>query len=85
MVKNLSALKVRQNLGRVLDEAYYQGRSVIVKRARKPMAAIIPIDEFLAWQERKTQLSQIIKTAAERINLPEGKALKLAREAREKI
>ena len=85
MAKNLSALKVRQNLGRVLDEAYYQGQSVIVERANKPMAVIVPIKEFLTWQESKAQLSQIIKAAAARVGLSEGKALKLAREAREKM
>jgi len=85
MVKRLNALKVRQNLGQVLDEAYYQNQSVIIERAEKPMAAIVPIGEFLTWQERKAQLSQIIKIAAERTGLSEEKALKLVREAREKM
>lgn len=85
MTKQLNALKVRQNLGQVLDEAYYQGQSFIIERAEKPMAAIVPIDDFLTWQERKTQLSQIIKAAAERINLSEGKTLNLVNEAREKM
>jgi len=84
VTKKLSALKVRQNLGRVLDEAYYQGQSVVVERAGKPMAVIVPINEFLTWQESKAQLSQIIKNAAERVNLSERKALKLTGEAREK-
>lgn len=85
MTKRLNALKVRQNLGQVLNEAYYQGQTVIVERAEKPMAAIVPIDEFLTWQKSKTQLSRIIKTAAERVGLSEKKALKLANEAREKM
>jgi len=85
MTKQLNALKVRQNLGQVLDEAYYQGQTVIVERAEKPMAAIVPIDDFLNWQKRKTQLSQIIKAAAEGIKFPEGEALKLVNEAREKM
>lgn len=85
MTKRLNALKVRQNLGQVLNEVYYQGQTVIVERAEKPMAAIVPINEFLTWQERKAQLSQIIKAAAERVGLSEEKALKLVSEAREKM
>ena len=84
MTKRLNALKVRQNLGQVLNEAYYQDQSFIIERAEKPMAAIVPISEFLTWQERKAQLSQIIKTAAERVGLSEEKALKFVSEAREK-
>jgi prevent-host-death family protein len=84
MTKRLNALKVRQNLGQILNEAYYQGQTIIVERAEKPMAVIVPINEFLTWQERKAQLSQIIKDAAARINLSDAKALKLVSEAREK-
>ncbi len=68
-----------------MDEAYYQGQSIIVERAGKPMAAIVPIKEFLTWQESKAQLSQIIKAAAARVGLSEEKALKLAHEARKKM
>lgn len=85
MTKRLNALKVRQNLGRILDEAYYQGQSAIIERAGKPMAAIIPLKEFLIWQKRKEQLSPIIQDAAERVGLSEEKAQKLVNEAREKM
>lgn len=84
MTKSISALKARQNLGRVLNESYYKGLSFVVERAKKPMVAIVPIDEFLAWQKRKAKLSQIIRKAAERVDLPEKPALELVREAREK-
>lgn len=72
-------------MGQVLDEAYYRGQSVIVERAGKPMAVIVPIKEFLNWQESKVRLAQIIKAAAARVDLSEGKALKLARKAHEKM
>ena len=85
MIENVSALQVRQGLGRILNEAYYKGSSFVVERAKKPMAVIVPIDEFLVWEERKAQLSQIIKGTAERVGLSEGDALKLVSEAREEV
>ena len=85
MIENVSALQVRQGLGRILNEAYYKGSSFVVERAKKPMAVIVPNDEFLVWEERKAQLSQIIKGTAERVGLSEGDALKLVSEAREEV
>ena len=83
MTQSVTAIKARQNFGQVLNEAYYKGLSFVVERAKKPMVAIIPIDEFLVWQEKKAQLSQIIKRAAERVDLSEKDALTLTRQARE--
>ena len=85
MTESISALQVRQGLGRVLNEAYYKGSSFVVERAKKPMAVIVPIDEFLVWEERTAQLSQLIKKTAERVDFSESEALGLVDEAREKV
>jgi prevent-host-death family protein len=45
MIKTLTAIKARQNLGEVLEEVYYNGDQFIIERAGKPMAAVVPL-----WQ-----------------------------------
>ena len=46
MVKRISAIKVRQNLGQVMNEVVLKEDEYIVERAGKPMVAIIPIDQY---------------------------------------
>lgn len=84
MAKIVTALRARQNFGTLLNQAYYGGDTFVVERAGKEMAALLPIDKFRIWEEEVKKLSQIIKKAAERINLTEREALGLVQEAREK-
>lgn len=53
MTKTTNAIKARQNLGQLLEEAYYRGDEFIIERAGKPMAALIPIQEFQRWQAQR--------------------------------
>lgn len=46
MLKKISAIKVRQNLGHVMNEVALKEDEYIVERAGKPMVAIIPIDQY---------------------------------------
>ncbi len=46
MDKTVSALKVRQNLGQLINEIYYRGDEFIIKRAGKPMAALVTIEDY---------------------------------------
>jgi prevent-host-death family protein len=43
MVKKVTALKARKNLGQLLEEVYHRGDQYIIERAGKPMAAIVPL------------------------------------------
>lgn len=49
VLKEISALKARQNLGEILEEVYYQNDHVIIKRRDKAMAVMIPVEEYEAW------------------------------------
>ena len=40
MVRKINALKVRQNLGQLLDEVYHKGDQYVSERAGRPMAAV---------------------------------------------
>lgn len=53
MAKELTALKVRGNLGEILEEVYYKGEKYIIKRGKKPMAVLIPLDEFENYKKQR--------------------------------
>ena len=66
MVKKVNALKVRQNLGQVLEQVYYKGDRYVIERAGKPMAAVVPLKVLKDYEESKTQLFGLIKKAQRR-------------------
>lgn len=51
MRKTISALKVRQNLGQVMNEVSIKGDDYVVERAGKPLVAIIPLEKYLRFQK----------------------------------
>lgn len=53
MTKTTTAIKARKNLGQLLEGAYYRGDEFVIERAGKPMAVLIPIQEFRRWQEQR--------------------------------
>lgn len=48
MPKFVEAGEVRTRLGRLLNEVGYAKRSFIIRRAKQPMAAVIPIEIYEA-------------------------------------
>ena len=56
MTKTLTALKARQNLGEILEEVYYKGDQYIIERAGKPMAAVVPLWQLQARDQRRERL-----------------------------
>ena len=65
MEKVINAVAARQNLGQMLEEAYYQGNSFIIERANRPMAAVIPIEQYRQWQMRREQFFALIDQVQE--------------------
>ena len=45
-VRIINAGKARVNLGQMLDEVYYKGDQIIIERAGRPMAALVPISQL---------------------------------------
>jgi prevent-host-death family protein len=45
-MKSTNALKMRQNLGRVLDALYVEGEPISVERRGKPVAVLITWEEY---------------------------------------
>lgn len=88
MAKELTALKMRGSLGEVLEEVYYKGQEFIIKRGKKPMAVLVPLDEFESFKrQRKADMGVFEKIrakakgySAEEIESDVEKALKEVRQ-----
>jgi prevent-host-death family protein len=50
MLKKISAMKARQNLGQVMNEVALRGDDFVVERAGKPLVAIIPMEKYRKLQ-----------------------------------
>ena len=59
MVRRVNALDARKNLGALLEGAFYKGNQYVIERAGRPMAAIVPVPQLRAWQERRGRLFAI--------------------------
>ena len=51
MLKKISAMKARQNLGQLLNEVSIRGDAYIIERAGKPLAALVDMEKFQQLQE----------------------------------
>lgn len=46
MLQNISVLELRKKVGQILDETYYRKDRFLIKRKNKPMAVLIPIEDY---------------------------------------
>jgi len=56
MLKKISAQKARQNFGELMDEVRLRGDRYIVNRGEKPLVAVIPVEEYVAWEQARERL-----------------------------
>ena len=60
MLKTISAIKVRQNLGQVMNEIALKDDEYIVERAGKPLVAIIPIEQYQSMKKEREEFFQML-------------------------
>ena len=60
MLKKLSALKARQNLGQVMNEVSLKGDDYIIERAGKPLVAIISMEKYQILQKEREEALRVI-------------------------
>ena len=60
MVKKMPAMKVRDNLGQLLDEVYYRGDEVVIERAGKAMAILVPVGRYEQYQRERQERFKIL-------------------------
>lgn len=61
MLKKISAMKARQNLGQLLNEVSIRGDSYVIERAGKPLAALVDMDRFHQLQEDQNAALQSLR------------------------
>ena len=65
MLKKISAMKARQNLGQVMNEVAIKGDDYIIERSGRPMVVMIPMDRYYqllqSQDEAKESLQAIWK------------------------
>ena len=52
MKRRLSAVEARKKLGEVLDGVYYRGDEVVIERAGKPLAVVVPVKLYEQHEQR---------------------------------
>lgn len=67
MLKKISAMKARQNLGQLLNEVSIRGDSYIIERAGKPLAVLVDMDRFQQLQEDQSSAWQALKKVWEKM------------------
>ena len=60
MVKKVPAMKVRDNLGQLLDEVYYRGDEVVIERAGKAMAVLVPVEHYEQYRQDRAERFKIV-------------------------
>jgi hypothetical protein len=82
MEKTINAVAARHSLGRLLEEAYYQGNSFVIERANRAMAAVIPIEQYRQWQiHREHFFAQIDQVQERTRQVPEAELCETIQEA----
>ena len=66
MLKRISAQQARQRLGEVMDEVRLKGGRYIVERGNRPMVAMIPIEEYDAWEKSREKFYKRVRQIRKR-------------------
>jgi len=75
MLKKISAQKARQNFGELMDEVRLRGDRYIVNRGEKPLVAVIPVEEYLAWEQARERLYSRIVMVRDRTRREDAEVL----------
>ena len=71
LIKKISAIKARQNLGELLEEVFYKNDHFMITRRDKAMAVVIPIEEYerlLAQREEDFAILEEVRSLHEDID-----------------
>ena len=66
MKRKVSAVEARKRLGEILEGVYYRGDEVVIERAGKPMAVVIPAERYETMERSRERLFELIERNWER-------------------
>jgi prevent-host-death family protein len=66
MEKTVNAVEARKQLGRLLEEVFYQRQRVIIERAGRPMAVLVPVEQYRQWQEQRSAFFAMVDDVRQR-------------------
>jgi len=64
--RRISAVEARKRLGEILESVYYRGDEVVIERAGKAMAVVIPAERYEAMERDRERLFELIEKNWER-------------------
>ena len=76
MLKKISAMKARQNLGQIMNEVSLRGDDYIIERAGKPLVAVVSMEKFQAMQKDREVAAAALEPIWEKMKSEDPKALK---------
>jgi prevent-host-death family protein len=85
MLKKISAMKARQNLGQLLNEVSIRGDSFIIERAGKPLAVLVDMERFELLQEDQNFALQALKKVWDKMAGADPEEIQQAIKEAEKI
>jgi prevent-host-death family protein len=59
--RRVSAVEARKRLGEILESVYYRGDEVVIERAGKAMAVVIPAERYEAMERSRERLFELIE------------------------
>ena len=65
MRRRVSAVEARKRLGEILEGVYYRGDEVIIERAGKAMAVVIPAERYRALEQSRERLFELVDRVQE--------------------
>ena len=66
MKRTVTALDARRRLGELLESVYLRGDEVVIERAGKPMAVVIPAARYENLEQNRKRLFEMIDKVHER-------------------
>lgn len=66
MKRRISAVEARRRLGEILESVYYRGDEVVIERAGKAMAVVIPAERYEAMERSRERFFELIEKNWER-------------------
>lgn len=86
MIKKVSAMDARKQLGRIMNEVSLRLDQYIIERGGEPLVAVIPFQQFQQWEEKKREFFEAVENirAASKRSAPQEIEEEVA-EALEKV